>query len=79
MDHGGPVADHTPRHTSLERTHIMDLTRLSDEDLATHKREVLIEEERRQARDQIPAQIADLTARFIDAGGDPNDLPVFNE
>lgn len=52
----------------------MDLTTLSDDDLATHKRDVLIEEERRQARDQIPAQIADLTARFIEAGGNPADL-----
>ena len=52
----------------------MNLNDLSDEELATHKREVLIEEERRQARDHIPAQIADLTARFIDAGGDPADL-----
>lgn len=52
----------------------MDLTTLSDEALATHKREVLIEEERRQARDQIPAQIADLTARFIEAGGDPAEI-----
>ena len=53
----------------------MNLNELSDDDLATHKRDVLIEQERRQARDQIPAQIADLTARYIDAGGDPNDLP----
>lgn len=52
----------------------MDLTTLSDEDLATHKRDVLIEEERRQARDQIPTQIADLKARFIDAGGNPAEL-----
>ena len=53
----------------------MNLNELSDDDLATHKRDVLIEQERRQARDQIPAQIADLTQRYIDAGGDPNDLP----
>ena len=53
----------------------MNLNELSDDDLATHKRDVLIEQERRQSRDQIPAQIADLTARFLDAGGDPNDLP----
>ena len=52
----------------------MNLTELSDDDLAQHKREVLIEQERRQARDQIPAQIADLTQRYIDAGGDPNEL-----
>ena len=69
------MADRTARHTRLERNTHMDLTTLSDDDLAQHKRDVLIEEERRQARDQIPAQIADLTARFIDAGGDPNDLP----
>lgn len=54
----------------------MNLTELSDDELDTHKRAVLIEEERRQARDQIPAQIADLTARFIEAGGDPADLEV---
>ena len=53
----------------------MNLNELSDEDLDNLRVEVLIEEERRQARDQIPAQIADLTARFIDAGGNPNDLP----
>ena len=53
----------------------MNLNDLSDDDLDQHKRDVLIEQERRQSRDQIPAQIADLTARFIDAGGNPNDLP----
>ena len=53
----------------------MNLNELSDEDLDNLRVEVLIEEERRQSRDQIPAQIADLTARFLDAGGDPNDLP----
>ena len=53
----------------------MNLNELPDEELDNLRRQVLIEEERRQARDQIPAQIADLTARFIDAGGNPNDLP----
>ena len=53
----------------------MNLTELSDDDLDDLRVEVLTEEERRQSRDQIPAQIADLTARFIDAGGDPADLP----
>lgn len=47
---------------------------LSDEDLDSLRVEVMIERERRQARDQIPAQIADLTTRFLDAGGDPNAL-----
>ena len=53
----------------------MNLNELSDDDLDNLRVDVLIEEERRQARDQIPAQIADLTARFIDAGGDPAALP----
>ena len=53
----------------------MNLNELSDDELDNLRRQVLIEEERRQARDQIPAQIADLTARFIDAGGNPADLP----
>ena len=52
----------------------MNINELSDDDLAQHKRDVLIEEERRQARDQIPSQIADLAQHYIDAGGDPNDL-----
>ena len=47
---------------------------LTDEDLDDLRVEVLIEQERRQARDKIPAKIADLTQRYIDAGGDPNDL-----
>ena len=48
---------------------------LTDEDLDNLHVEVLIEQERRQARGQIPAKIADLTQRYIDAGGDPKDLP----
>lgn len=52
----------------------MNLTELSDDDLNALIIDVLIEEERRQARGQIPAQIADLKARFIDAGGNPADL-----
>ena len=53
----------------------MNLNDLSDDELDNLRIDVLIEQERRQSRDQIPAQIADLTARFIDAGGNPNDLP----
>ena len=52
----------------------MNLNELSDDELDHLRIEVLIEEERRQARDQIPAQIADLIQRYIDAGGNPNDL-----
>ena len=53
----------------------MNLTELSDDDLDTLRMGVLTEQERRQARDQIPSQIADLTARFLEAGGNPADLP----
>ena len=52
----------------------MNLNELSDEELDTLRIMVLTEQERRQSRDQIPAQIADLTARFLEAGGDPNAL-----
>ena len=53
----------------------MNLNELSDDELDNLRVEVLIEQERRQSRDQIPSQISDLTARFIDAGGNPADLP----
>lgn len=53
----------------------MNLNDLSLMELDGLRARVLAEMERRQARDTIPAQIADLTARFIDAGGDPADLP----
>ena len=52
----------------------MALTTLTDDELDQLRRQVLIEQERRKARDQIPAQIADLKERYIDAGGDPADL-----
>ena len=53
----------------------MNLNELSDDELDNLRVEVLIEQERRQSRDQIPTQIADLTVRFLEAGGDPDDLP----
>ena len=52
----------------------MNFNELSDEELDNLRRQVLVEQERRQTRDTIPAQIADLTQRYIDAGGDPADL-----
>ena len=52
----------------------MNLNELPDEELDDLRVDVLIEQERRQARDQIPAQIADLIQCYIDAGGDPADL-----
>ena len=53
----------------------MDLTSLSDDDLAAHHIAVVSEQERRQ-RLAFPEQIADLTARYLDDGGDPNLLPA---
>lgn len=65
---------HSSNRNPIRKDTLMDLTTLSDEDLATHKREVLIEEERRQNREAIPATIADLAHKFVEAGGDPADL-----
>ena len=42
----------------------MDLTSLSDDDLAAHHIAVVSEQERRQRLASIPDQIADLTARY---------------
>ena len=50
----------------------MDLTSLSDDDLAAHRIAVVSEQERRQRLASIPDQIADLTARYLNDGGDPN-------
>lgn len=54
----------------------MDLTSLSDDDLAAHHIAVVSEQERRQRLASIPDQIADLTARYLDDGGDPELLPA---
>lgn len=53
----------------------MDLSTLTDEELAEHLNAVLAEQERRQALATIPDQIRDLTAKYVDGGGDPADLP----
>ena len=54
----------------------MDLTSLSDDDLAADHIAVVSEQERRQRLASIPDQIADLTARYLDDGGDLNLLPA---
>ena len=54
----------------------MDLTSLSDDDLAAHHIAVVSEQECRQRLASIPEQIADLTARYLNDGGDPNLLPT---
>ena len=52
----------------------MDLTTLTDDDLDALRIDVLNEQERRARLALIPAQIAELTARYIEDGGDPADL-----
>lgn len=52
----------------------MDLKPLTDEELSDHLNTVLAEQERRRALADIPAQIADLTAKYVAGGGDPEDL-----
>lgn len=53
----------------------MELTTLTDEELSNHLNTVLTEQERRKALAEIPEQIRDLTAKYVDGGGDIADLP----
>lgn len=55
---------------------IIDLATLSDEALDTLRAYVLTEQERRSRLVQIPAQIADLAQRYLDDGGDLNDISL---
>lgn len=48
----------------------MDLTDMTDDDLDALRVAVAVEQERRQALATIPAQVAQLAARFVDGGGD---------
>lgn len=52
----------------------MDLTKLSDEELDQHRRDVLQEQERRENLARIPDQITELKAKYVEGGGDPDDL-----
>lgn len=52
----------------------MEIKTLKDEELAEHLNAVLAEQERRKALVDIPNQIRELTAKFVDGGGDPEDL-----
>lgn len=53
----------------------MNLENLTDEELDTLRTNVAIEQERRQALATIPDQIRDLTAKYVDGGGNIADLP----
>lgn len=52
----------------------MELEPLTDDELDTLRRDVITEQERRQAIATIPAQIVELTAKYLAGGGDPEDL-----
>lgn len=52
----------------------MDLTSLTDEDLDLHRVAVITEKERRTNLAAIPAQVAQLAAAFITAGGEQAEL-----
>ena len=52
----------------------MDLKKLSDEELDQHRRDVLQEQERREALETIPDQIIELKAKYVEGGGDPTNL-----
>lgn len=52
----------------------MDFSTLNDEQLADHLNEVLAELERRKALAEIPAQIEELTAKYVAGGGSVEDL-----
>lgn len=52
----------------------MDLTTLTDDELAQHRLDVLNELERRANLAAIPAQVSALAQTYTAAGGDPADL-----
>jgi len=52
----------------------MDLTTLTDEQLADHLNAVLAEQERRQRLAAVPGQMAEMAARYVADGGDRGDL-----
>ena len=52
----------------------MDISTMTDEQLADHLNAVLAEQERRKALEQIPEQIRELTAKYVAGGGQVEDL-----
>lgn len=52
----------------------MDLKQLSDEELDQHRRDVLAEQECREALVTIPTQIRELKDKYVEHGGDPANL-----
>jgi hypothetical protein len=52
----------------------MDLTKLSDDELDQLRRDVLAEQERRENLARIPHQITELRDKYVELGGDPEQL-----
>ena len=52
----------------------MQYTDMTDEQLEQVRLDVISEQERRQRRDMIPLQIADLAQQYRDAGGEQETL-----
>ena len=52
----------------------MDLKTLSGEELDQHRRDVLSEIERRENLERIPDQITELKHKYVELGGDPDNL-----
>ncbi|MFK0082715.1 hypothetical protein [Glutamicibacter sp. NPDC090743] len=52
----------------------MDFSTMTDEQLGDHLNAVLAEQERRKALAEIPAQIEELTAKYLAGGGKIEDL-----
>ena len=53
---------------------MIDLTTLTDEEFAEHRRAVLDEGERRDRLRNIPQQVADLAAAYTSGGGELSEL-----
>ena len=56
------------------RSMIMDYKSLTDEQLDEARTALLIEQERRDNLSQIPAAIQELAAKYIEGGGDREEL-----
>lgn len=56
-----------------------ELKDMTDEELDFLRRNVLVEQERRQSVANIPGQIADLREQYLSGGGDPTLLTVPEE
>lgn len=53
---------------------MIDLTTLTDEQLDTHRTDVLCEQERRQRLATAPEQVRGIAAAYEADGGNPDDL-----